>query len=297
MSVDASWGGALPRNAPPGGPGAPLDPPGAPLETVAPLLHLRGLRKSYGGSFGTPAMVAVAGVDLDVFPGEVVGLIGESGCGKTSLVRAALGLLRRDSGVVRVLGQDPGVLGGAALTSLRRRAQLLLQDPGASLNPGLRLHETIAESARVHRPDVPGAAEEALARLGLAHRAQARPHELSGGERRRATLAMLWLADPELTIADEPTAGLDAARKAEVLDLLLERRRPGAGFLLISHDLPLVLYACTRIVVMCGGRLVDAFTPAALTERAHTEGGLASAPRHPLTRRLLWAAGMIAEPE
>jgi peptide/nickel transport system ATP-binding protein len=252
---------------------------------TVPLLHLRGLEKRYGGMLG-PATVAVAGVDLDVFPGEVVGLIGESGCGKTSLVRAALGLIRRDGGTVRVLGQDPADLGGAALTALRRRAQLLLQDPGASLNPGLSLRATIAESARVHRPDAPSAVADALARMDLSHRADAYPHQLSGGERRRATLAMLWLADPELTIADEPTAGLDAARKAEVLDLLLERRRPGAGFLLISHDLPLVLYACTRVVVMSHGRLVDTFT-------ADT---LADAPRHPLTRRLLWAAGMLAEP-
>lgn len=256
--------------------------PGTP-----PLLHLRGLRKQYVGPLGDAPTVAVAGVDLDVFPGEVVGLIGESGCGKTSLVRTALGLLPRDGGDVRVLGQDPGKLWGSALTALRRRAQLLLQDPGASLNPGLSLGEAVAESARIHRPDVPRAAEEALAQMGLDHRSRARPHELSGGERRRATLAMLWLADPELTIADEPTAGLDAARKAEVVDLLLDRRRPGAGFLLISHDLPVMLYACTRIVVMSAGRLVDGFTQDTLT----------STPRHPLTLRLLWAAGMIAEPE
>ncbi len=280
MSADVSWGGVPPCDAP----GAPLAPP---------LLHLRGLRKHYGGGLGGGApTVAVAGVDLDVYPGEVVGLIGESGCGKTTLVRAALGLVRRDGGTVQVLGKDPQALRGGALTALRRCAQLLLQDPGASLNPGLTLGRTLAESARVHRPDAPGAAADALARMGLGHRRDAHPHELSGGERRRATLAMLWLADPSLIIADEPTAGLDAARKAEVLDLLLERRRPGAAILLISHDLPLVLYACTRVVVMHGGRLVDGFTPAALTQ-----GGLAASPRHPLTRRLLWAAGMLAEPE
>ncbi|MDP2311868.1 MAG: dipeptide/oligopeptide/nickel ABC transporter ATP-binding protein [Pseudomonadota bacterium] len=296
--------------APPGAPlGAGQDAPGprgGAGRGPEPLLHIRGLRKHYGGRLGGAPTVAVGGVDLDVHPGEVVGLIGESGCGKTTLVRAALGLLRRDGGTVRILGQDPQDLGGTALTALRRRAQLLLQDPGASLNPGLTLLETVAESARVHRrtdprsgvpTEQPGAARAALERLGLGHRAGALPHELSGGEKRRATLAMLWLADPLLTIADEPTAGLDAARKAEVLDLLLERRRPDTGFLLISHDLPLVLYACTRVLVMSGGRLVDGFTPAALAGgHPGQEGGLDASPRHPLTRRLLWAAGMLAEP-
>jgi ABC-type glutathione transport system ATPase component len=253
-----------------------------------PLLAIRNLRKLYRGvgfTAGAPT-VAVAGVDLDVHPGDVVGLIGESGCGKTSLVRTALGLLRRDGGDVRILGQDPERIGGAARSALRRRVQLLLQDPGASLNPGLTVRQTLHESARVHRPGVAGAVDEALLRVDLRHRADALPHELSGGERRRATLAQLWLADPVLTVADEPTAGLDAARKADLLDLLLARRGPDAGFLLISHDLPLVLYACTRVVVMSAGRLVDSFAPA----------DLAAVPRHPTTRRLLWAAGMCPEP-
>jgi ABC-type glutathione transport system ATPase component len=248
----------------------------------APLLHLRGLEKRYA-RFGAPPTVAVDGVDLVVEPGEVVGLIGESGCGKTTLARAALGLVPRDGGEARVLGEDPERPRSA---DLRRRAQLLLQDPSASLNPGLRIRETLAESARLHRPKEAGAIDEALGRFGLAHRAHARPHELSGGEKRRVTLAMLWLADPVLTVADEPTSGLDAAKKAEILDMLLARRRPGAGFLLISHDLPLVLYACTRVLVMDAGRLVDGFAPDALH----------ASPRHPVTRRLLWAAGMAPEP-
>ncbi len=254
---------------------------------MTPLLSIRGLRKLYRPpGFGSAPTVAVAGVDLEVWPDEVVGLIGESGCGKTSLVRSALGLLPRDGGEVRVLGEDPERLGPRARADLRRRAQLLLQDPAASLNPGLRIRETLAESARLHRPGAADAVPEALARFGIDHRADARPHELSGGEKRRVTLAMLWLADPVLTVADEPTSGLDAARKADLLDLLLARRRPGAGLLLISHDLPLVLYACTRVVVMGAGQLVDAFTPATLH----------AGPRHPLTRRLLWAAGMLPEP-
>lgn len=244
------------------------------------LLEARGLRKVYRR--GGRESVALAGVDLQVSAGEIVGLIGESGCGKTSFVRTALGLYRRDGGTCTVLGQDPERLRGAPLRALRRRAQLLLQDPGASLNPGLTIRESLAESARLHRPGGVGVVEEALVRVDLTHRADARPHQLSGGERRRATLGQLWIADPALTIADEPTAGLDAARKADLLDLLLARRGPDRGYLLISHDLPLILYACTRVLVMAGGRIIDAFAPATFRE---TE-------RHPITELLLDAAGM-----
>ncbi|MFZ5475514.1 MAG: ATP-binding cassette domain-containing protein [Myxococcota bacterium] len=251
---------------------------------MSPLLDLRGLRKVYRRPFSRVSTVAVDGVDLRVSPGEVVGLIGESGCGKTSLARTALGLLRRDAGEVRVLGQDPHVLRGEALRALRRRAQLLLQDPGASLNPGLTVRETLEESRRAHRPDDAAIVDEALARVDLAHRAKARPHELSGGEKRRATLAQLWIADPFLTVADEPTAGLDAARKAELLDLLLARRGPDRAFVLISHDLPLVLYACTRVVVMDRGRVVDDFDPRALAPASLSDA----------TRRLLEASGMAS---
>lgn len=251
---------------------------------MTPLLQTVGLRTEYRRRFSGSVTVAVDGADLRVDPGEVVGLIGESGCGKTSLVRTALGLIRRAAGSARVLGEDPQALSGAGLRALRRRAQLLLQDPGASLNPGLTVRETLAESVRVHRPGAADVLDEALARVDLAHRADALPSALSGGERRRATLAQLWIADPVLTVADEPTAGLDAARKAELLDLLLARRGPDRAYLLISHDLPLVLYVCTRVVVMARGRVVDEFSPAALDP----------ASRAPDTHHLLAAAGMIA---
>lgn len=246
------------------------------------LLEVRGLRKEYrGAGFGRRAAhVAVDGVDLDVAPGEVVGLIGESGCGKTSLVRTALGLYRRDGGTVRLLGVDPQALGPGERRRRLARAQLVFQDPGATLNPGLTLRETLRESQRVHAPGRPGVVDEAAARVDLAHRLDARPHQLSGGEKRRATLAQLWIADPLLTVADEPTAALDAARKAEFLDLLLARRGPDRGYLVISHDLPMVLYACDRVVVMAAGRVVDRFNRATLR----------TTPRHPVTRALLAAA-------
>jgi peptide/nickel transport system ATP-binding protein len=248
---------------------------------TAPLLAVRGLRKTYRRGLLGRRSVAVDGVDLEIHPGEIVGLIGESGCGKTSLVRTALGLYRRDGGSCSVLGKDPEKLRGAELRALRRRAQLLLQDAGASLNPGLRIRESLAESAGLFGRS-PRQVADAIARVDLTARADAFPHELSGGEKRRATLAQLWLADPVLTVADEPTAGLDAARKADLLDLLFAGRGPGRGYLLISHDLPLVLYACTRVVVMSGGRLVDAFAPSEARSPA----------RHALTRTLLGAAGM-----
>ncbi len=231
------------------------------------LLSVRGLTKHYG------AHVAVDGVDLEVYPGEIVGLIGESGCGKTTLVRTALGLVRATSGTSSILGQP-------TLGRPSRHAQLLFQDAGAALNPGLTVRETLRESIRVH-----GGSErtitETLERVDLLERADAVPAQLSGGEKRRATLAQLFIADPKLTVADEPTAGLDAARKADLLDLLLARRGPDRGYLIISHDLTLVLYCCTRVVVMDEGRIVDTF-----------DRQSAGASVHPRSRALLDAAGL-----
>lgn len=268
-----------------------MDPATSPPATPDPaaLLSLRAFTVRYRPAGGGPPLTAVAGVDLDVAPGEVLGLIGESGCGKTSLVRAAFGLVPRAGGEARLCGLDPARLAGGERARLRGAAQLLFQDPGSALNPGLRVAEVLAESLRVHRAGLDRAAraaaiEEALAGVGLGHRRDAWPHELSGGEKRRVTLAQLLLTTPRLVAADEPTAGLDAARKAEIIDLLLAMVGPGRGLLLISHDLPLVLYACTRVVVMERGRIVDGFTPATLRE----------GPRHPLTLSLLDAAGMSA---
>ncbi len=253
------------------------------------LLRVRDLDKTWRlpgvpGLVGRRGPPAVDRVSLEVRPGEVVGLIGESGSGKTTLVRAALGLLPFDAGEVHLLGRRLDRLGGRSLRRLRRRSQLLLQDPDASLNPGLTVRDHLRESARLHRPTEPpdALAERVAERVGLGHRLVGLPHELSGGEKRRVGIARVLLADPDLTVADEPTTGLDAALKAEVIDLLLANRTPERGYLLISHDLPLVAWACDRVVVMYAGRVIEEMPVSHLRVEPH----------HPYTSRLLAAAGM-----
>jgi len=255
---------------------------------VTALLSIRDLSLRYPlpglqGLLGRRDTPAVDQVSLQVRPGEVVGLIGESGSGKTTLVRAAVGLLRFDSGHVTLLGQQLSELGAGRLRGMRRRCQLLLQNPNSSLNPGLSVEAHLRESAALHRPDEDPATVslQAAERVGIAHRMDGHPHQLSGGEKRRVGIARLLIAEPLLTIADEPTAGLDAALKAELTDLLLATRSDQSGHLFISHDIPLIGYACDRVAVMYAGRLVE--------EVAVDE--LGRSPHHPYTCSLLAAAG------
>ncbi len=254
---------------------------------ATPALRIQGLVKHYRrGLFGSRNPVpAVAGVDLEVGPGETLALVGESGSGKTTLARCALGLQDIDAGSIELLGQRLAALRGAALDRFRHRVQPLFQDADAHLNPGLRVRRILAETARLHRPGEPEAAliDDVLQQVGLTARAHAWPHELSGGERRRVGIARLLLCRPELVIADEPTAGLDAARKADVMGLLLASEKPRAT-LIISHDLPLVAAVADRMVVMLAGRVIERMPTATLAGGAH----------HPYTAELLAAAGLHA---
>src|SRR5215469_1231303 len=224
---------------------------------------------------------AVDGVNLDIAPGEIVALVGESGCGKTTLARTLLGLERATSGQVKFTGQ-PISLRTAALRDYRRQVQLVLQDPTGSLNPRHTVYEAVAEGVRIHR--LSGERErvaDALSRCGL--RPPERfferyPHELSGGQRQRVVIAGALVLEPKVLVADEPVASLDASVRGEILSLLLRLRDElGLAALVVTHDLGLAWNIADRLAVMYLGRIVEVGTP----EQVFADPG------HPYTRALM----------
>lgn len=271
------------------------DPATPPASGGTPLLRVDDLRVTYRASTGR--VEALRGASLTVAPGEVVALVGESGSGKSTLAHAVLGLLGGgadiDGGAIEFAGEriDPG--DEKALRRVRgRRIGFVPQDPGASLNPVLRVGDQVAEALLVHKlADRRGArlrALDLLAEAGLDRpelRARQYPHELSGGQRQRALIAVALACAPELIIADEPTSALDATVARRVLDRLSERiAARGTAVLLITHDLATAAERADRLVVLNGGEIV---------EQGPTAEVLA-APRHDYTRRLLAASPALA---
>jgi ABC-type glutathione transport system ATPase component len=247
-------------------------------------LELQNLQVRYGGGWlQGPEHIAVRGASLTLNFGEIVGLIGESGSGKTSLVLAALGLVA-SSGQVRLLGQDLRSQNRAGLRRLRAKAQMIFQDPASMLNPGWSIREHLHESAALHQPerDPTHIVGKVARQVGLELRLDALPGQLSGGEMRRAGVARVLLAEPQLIIADEPTAGLDAALRADLIDLILAAQSTQRALLIVSHDLALVRYACQRVWVMLEGEIVESVAVSDLGRIEH----------HPYTARLLASAGL-----
>jgi peptide/nickel transport system ATP-binding protein len=255
-----------------------------------PLLSVEGLTKHFGGA---PHLLrAVEHVSFDVAPGEVLGLVGESGSGKSTIGRLILRLVDPTSGTIRFDGDDISARPERQLKALRRKAQMVFQDPYASLNPRLRVRDIIGEAIDAHRL-ASGARRterigELLETVGLPAAHMTRfPHEFSGGQRQRIGIARALAVEPKLIVADEPVSALDVSVQAQVINLLQDlRRRFELAMLFISHDLEVVELMCDRIAVLYLGRIVEIGRADDVSVR----------PRHPYTRALL-AASPKADPE
>ena len=224
------------------------------------------------------------GVSFTVGEGEMLALVGESGCGKTTTAQSVMRLVEPDAGTIRFRGQELIGLSNRALRPLRRQMQLIYQDPYESLDPRFRVRSTVEEPLLVHgvgsRPERRRLVEEALARAGLTPPelyVDRFPHELSGGQRQRVAIASSLVLDPELLVADEPVSMLDVSVRAGVLRLLDGLRQEGLGILMITHDLSTAAHFANRIAVMYLGRIVEE-GPAREVVRN---------PQHPYTKALL----------
>ncbi|MCF3964243.1 ATP-binding cassette domain-containing protein, partial [Streptomyces fuscigenes] len=255
-----------------------------------PLLELSGLRKEFGGGRRGHRVTAVDGVSLAVHEGETLALVGESGCGKTTLTRLLLRLTEPTEGTVSFAGRDLSTLSAAELRGVRREMQVVLQDPYSSMNPRLRIADIVAEPLVTHDPAMRGRRSgsrtrlrervgELLESVGLDAGIQDRyPHEFSGGQRQRVSIARALALSPRLVVLDEPTSALDVSVQASVLDLLAAlQREHGLTYLFVSHNLAVVRQVADRVAVMRAGRLVEVGDAASVF----------ASPRDPYTRELL----------
>jgi oligopeptide transport system ATP-binding protein len=239
-----------------------------------------------GGGFGrSRALVqAVAGVSLEVMEGQAVGLVGESGCGKSTMARAIVGLEPVASGSVEICGQDPTEVPARSRRDARRHVQLIFQDPYSSLNADMTVHDLLTEGWRAHRGILDPSqwdrrVDELLEMVGLnSTHARRKPRAFSGGQLQRIAIARALSVEPRLLIADEAVSALDVSVQAQVLNLLDDlRKRLGLGILFISHDLAVVRHLCDRVAVMYLGKIV---------EQGDTDEVFAR-PTHPYTQMLL----------
>ena len=265
----------------------------------APLFEAHHLRKSFSATAGvwagtgSPRMEsrgrrtwAVDDVSLELAAGETLAVVGESGCGKTTLARLLLRLIEPDAGELHFRGRDLRAARGAELRALRREMQMVFQDPFASLDPRMRVEAIVGEPLEIHEPHLGRAARrgrvsQTLETVGLGADSMVRyPHEFSGGQRQRIGIARALVLRPRLVVADEPVSALDVSVGAQILELLQTLQQEfSLTYLLISHSLPVVAQLATRVAVMQSGKFVEVGTVEQVLSR----------PAHPYTQALLEA--------
>ncbi|MGX1807007.1 ABC transporter ATP-binding protein [Nocardia sp. NPDC055321] len=246
------------------------------------VIQVRNLTVTFTSRRGLRArrtLRALDDISFEVRRGETFGLVGESGGGKSTLVRTLFGINTPDAGRIRVLGHDPREVRGRERRALRNRVQLVFQDPYSALDPRMTAHDIVAEPLRIAGRHTPARVAELLDQVGLTTDALARkPAEFSGGQRQRLGIARALALEPEVLVLDEPVSALDASVQAQVINLLRDLQdRLGLSYLFIAHDLSVVRHLADRVAVMHLGKLVEI----GATEEIFT------APRHPYTRALI----------
>ena len=271
---------------------------GTPVSATSPLLavdnlavHFPMARKSVFQRGPSPVLQAVSDVSFSITPGETLALVGESGCGKTTLGRALVGLYAATRGAISFKGEDLSSMSEAQRKKTRRAIQMIFQDPYESLNPRLPVSDVITEPLLIHgignRSERADRARELIAQVGLPVDALNRyPHQFSGGQRQRIAIARALGPEPELMVADEPLSALDVSIQSQILNLMSElRERRHLSYLFISHDLSAVHHLADRVAVMYLGRLVE----------VAPRNELFATPSHPYTRALIVAIPRIGQ--
>lgn len=283
----------------PAAPAAPTDPATKPSlsgDGEPPLLSVENLKTHFPVRSGllqrvTGYVKAVDGVSFDLGRGETLGLVGESGCGKTTVGRTLLKLIPSTGGTVTFDGHDVMRAQGAEMKALRRDMQIIFQDPAGSLNPRMRIASIVGEPLIVHgmvkdRRQLRKQVEELLVRCGMPAAAADRyPHEFSGGQRQRIGIARALALEPKFIVCDEPTSALDVSIQAQIINLLTDLQEEfGLSYLFISHDMAVIQHVCKRIAVMYKGQIVE--------EGSRDE--ILKSPQHKYTQSLLSA---VPEPD
>lgn len=262
----------------------------APRSTK-PLLEVNGLKTYFPIRSGllqrvTDHFRAVDGVSFNIGEGETLGLVGESGCGKTTVGRTLLRLVPASGGTVRFGGQDVFGASGNELQKLRRNMQIVFQDPAGSLNPRMRIESIVGEPLLIHglindKSELRERVESLLERCGMPRAAADRyPHEFSGGQRQRIGIARALALEPKFIVCDEPTSALDVSIQAQVINLLMDLQEEfGLSYLFISHDMAVIQHVCKRIAVMYKGKIVEEGSREEIIEN----------PQHKYTQSLLSA--------